>query len=216
VGNRVGIGRGPGNQQEGEGVPQPGQEGKGLTNVEVRGEPIHFLIVHLPVVYCWSNEWRGGTGLSIGPSSRAVPGCLATAKAGYRCRKEEERSRGCRQGSRVGGTTHWPAQCAPTRLCRGGGDFGLPEGPPSHRGQAQSQQDGLVRIGRFDGTCHLAPGPLSGTGSAPLPAQEKGSSAQGPVETHRFQERKSRGQRPATELRWCWRSQCRGTGRATG
>jgi hypothetical protein len=36
-------------------------------------------------------------------------------------------------------------------------------------------------IGRFHGTCHEAPGPLSGAGFAPLPAQANRSPAQGPV-----------------------------------
>jgi hypothetical protein len=67
----------------------------------------------------------------------------------------------------------------PTRLCRGG-DFGLPEGPPSHGGQAQSLRVGLVRS-MEPATRLPAPGPLSGAGSAPLPAQAKGSSVQGPV-----------------------------------
>jgi hypothetical protein len=47
-------------------------------------------------------------------------------------------------------------------------------------------------------TRRLAPGPLSGAGSAPLPAQAKESSAQGPVV---LPGRTSRVRRPATQLR---------------
>jgi hypothetical protein len=113
---------------------------------------------------------------------RDVPGCPATVEAGHPRREEEEGYRGCRQDYR---SDERPTGQSSGRQpgSAGGGDFGLPEGPPSHSGQAQSQRVGLVRLGRFDGTCYWAPGARAAVRSRvrALPAQAKGSSAQGLV-----------------------------------
>jgi hypothetical protein len=66
------------------------------------------------------------------------------------------------------------------------GDFCLPEGPRAAACKRKANElDSSDSSGSKEPATRLpAPGPLSGTGTAPLPAQAKGSTAQGSVVLH--------------------------------
>jgi hypothetical protein len=92
------------------------------------------------------DDWRGGTGLSQGPSGRAISGCLTRAKAGLLAEKMRTEAEAATKAKGSGDRSTGGAWALPK-----GGNCGLLEGPQNHRRQAQSKRVGLVRLGQFTG-----------------------------------------------------------------
>jgi hypothetical protein len=128
-----------------------GQRDRTVIDIDTFTEEIATICWSETGICCYLDVCRGGTGLSLSPSGRAVSGCLATSSP----RREGKPRLPPRR--RTNYTLGSPVGVNPDLLGREK-RTSLPEGTPSHRGKGQSQQVGIVQLGRFAVSCRWWPG----------------------------------------------------------